>query len=142
MLALDLRCKHTGWSTWPALPPGSTGHLVLSPTMTAMSADLAGRLEFSPCSVLSPLILFWGHSTQSGCVLLQCGVSPPGALALESSLLSGAQLGWVLLACFLPAPQTKDKRAVWVREILGPELLPSDDTALLIFSLVTFLCIT
>lgn len=142
MLALDLRCKHTGWSTWPAPPPGSTGHLVLSPTMTAMSADLAGRLEFSPCSVLSPVILFWGHSTQSGCVLLQCGVSPLGALALESLLLSGAQLGWVLLACFPPAPQTEAKRTAWVREVLGPELLPSDDTALLIFSLVTFLCIT
>lgn len=108
MLALDLRCKHTGWSTWPAPPPGSTGHLVLSPTMTAMSADLAGRLEFSPCSVLSPLILFWGHSTQSGCVLLQCGVSPPGALALESSLLSGAQLGWVLLA-FVSSQLPKQK---------------------------------
>lgn len=139
MLALDLRCKHTGWSTWPAPPPGSTGHLVLSPTMTAMSADLAGRLEFSPCSVLSPLVLFWGHSTQSGCVLLQCGVSPPGALALESSLLSGAQLGWVLLAF---VSSQLPKQIAWVREVLGPEPLPSDDTALLIFSLVTFLCIT
>lgn len=44
--------------------------------------------------------------------------------------------------CFLPAPQTEAKRTAWVREVLGPETLPSDDTALLIFSLVTFLCIT
>lgn len=50
-----------------------------------------------------------------------------------------AQLGWVLLAF---VSSQLPKQIAWVREVLGPEPLPSDDTALLIFSLVTFLCIT
>ena len=33
-------------------------------------------------------------------------------------------------------------RTAWVREVLDPELVLSDDSALLIFSFVKFLCIT
>lgn len=33
-------------------------------------------------------------------------------------------------------------RTAWVREVLDPELVPSDDSVLLIFSFVKFLCMT
>lgn len=158
MLRFHLRDKHTGEPTGPE-PTGPTvrKQLIQSPHPLWQTSEQPTRWTRG-----SPSSLYSDHKSYSagltppnqGQVLPRCGVPLSGAPPLEPGLLSEGWLGWVLFKVFFSpnSPNIKGKipvkggleayRTAWVREVLDPELVPSDDSALRIFSFVNFLCMT